>query len=131
MSSETASIRKDRVRVVVLMHRKDDISFEDFDRYWLTQHAKIFTSIDIVKKNLLKYEQFHFNLAANQVLASLGIPQTTAAGIAVFEAECFEKIFAIFQDSEYQRVVVPDEMKFIEREKSQLVAGELASVLDS
>ncbi|KAM0802529.1 hypothetical protein BDR22DRAFT_103903 [Usnea florida] len=29
--------------------------------------------------------------------------------MAIFEAPSYERIFAIFQDEEYQRVVVPDE----------------------
>ncbi|KAJ3556421.1 hypothetical protein NM688_g2033 [Phlebia brevispora] len=130
-SSAPSLMRKDRVRVVAIMFPKDGISFEEFDRYWLTEHSKLFSSLDIVKKNLLKYEQFHFNPPANQLLAGLGIPQSQAAGIAIFEGESFEKIFEVFQHPEYLRIVVPDELKFMNREKSQLIAGELATVFGS
>ena len=51
------------------------------------------------------------------------------AGAAIFEAESFEKIMEVFQDPEYIKVVVPDEMKFMQREKCQMVAGQLATVL--
>jgi hypothetical protein len=50
-------------------------------------------------------------------------------GIATFEAESIEKILEIFQDPEYLRVIVPDENRFLDREKSSLVAGEFADVL--
>lgn len=52
-----ATVRSDRVRMVALMYPKDGLSFEEFDKYWLNEHSKVFTSIDIVKTNLLKYEQ--------------------------------------------------------------------------
>lgn len=61
MSSNTDSfaptLRPDRVRLAVLMAPKHGLSFEEFDRYWLDVHAKVFSSISIVKRNLLKYEQ--------------------------------------------------------------------------
>lgn len=50
-------IRTDRVRLAILIRRKPGMSAEDFHTYWRTKHAGIFTSIDIVKKNLLYYEQ--------------------------------------------------------------------------
>ena len=53
----TPSLRPDRVRLAVLMAPKPGLSFEEFDRYWLDVHAKVFSSIAIVKRNLLKYEQ--------------------------------------------------------------------------
>lgn len=55
--SATPSLRTDRVRLAVLMAPKPGLSFEEFDRYWLDVHAKVFSSIEIAKRNLLKYEQ--------------------------------------------------------------------------
>ena len=54
------SFRKDRVRLAVLMAPKPGLSFEEFDRYWLNVHANVFSSIAIVKRNLLKYEQVRY-----------------------------------------------------------------------
>lgn len=50
-------LRTDRVRLTILIYRKEGISTEDFHTYWRTKHAGIFTGIAIVKKNLLRYEQ--------------------------------------------------------------------------
>lgn len=55
--SATPSLRTDRVRLAVLMAPKPGLSFEEFDRYWLDVHAKVFSSIAIAQRNLLKYEQ--------------------------------------------------------------------------
>ncbi|OBZ68169.1 hypothetical protein A0H81_11815 [Grifola frondosa] len=75
-----------------------------FDRYWLDVHAGVFSSIAIVKKNLLKYEQFHIDTAYNEQIAAQNTAQTASPfrGIAIFEATSLEKIFEIFDDEEYQ-----------------------------
>ena len=57
VDSATPTLRQDRVRLAVLMAPKPGLSFEEFDRYWLDVHAKVFSSIAIAKRNLLKYEQ--------------------------------------------------------------------------
>jgi len=51
------SLRTDRVRVVAFIKRKDEVSREQFSRYWREEYAERFTAIPIVRKNLLKYEQ--------------------------------------------------------------------------
>jgi hypothetical protein len=51
------SLRKDPVRVVGFIKKRDDLSHEEFYRYWIEEHSKLFSSITIVKKNLVKYEQ--------------------------------------------------------------------------
>lgn len=51
------ALRTDRVHLAALMHPKEGISFEEFDSYWLGAHSKLFMSLEIVQKNLLKYEQ--------------------------------------------------------------------------
>lgn len=51
------SIRTDRVRLAILLKKKQGLTNEEFLGYWLNNHAKLFSSLEIVKKNLLKYEQ--------------------------------------------------------------------------
>lgn len=41
-----------------------------------------------------------------------------------------DKIFEIFQDEEYLRVVVPDEHKFFDHENAQILAGPFATIID-
>ena len=50
-------IRRDRVRLTVLLVRKQGMSIEEFQKYWRETHAALFTSLDVVKRNLVKYEQ--------------------------------------------------------------------------
>ncbi|TBU29488.1 hypothetical protein BD309DRAFT_149752 [Dichomitus squalens] len=130
--STASTLRKDRVRLAVLMAPKPGLSFEEFDRYWLDVHANVFSSIAIAKRNLLKYEQFHLDPKYDDVIAaqSLAKSKSPFRGIAIFEATTLEKIFEIFQDEEYLRVVVPDELKFFDHENAQILAGPFATIID-
>jgi hypothetical protein len=55
------SYRTDRVRVVVLLKKKPTLSKEEFHKYWSGTHSALFSSLDIVKSNLVKYEQVRPN----------------------------------------------------------------------
>jgi len=57
MTSETPKLRTDRVRMLGFITKNPSISQEEFDRHWLEKHSKLILSLDIVQKNLLKYEQ--------------------------------------------------------------------------
>ena len=50
-------IRHDKVRLIILLYRKQGMSQEDFSTYWRETHSGVFASLTIVKRNLLKYEQ--------------------------------------------------------------------------
>ncbi|PSR87085.1 hypothetical protein PHLCEN_2v5255 [Hermanssonia centrifuga] len=56
------AMRPDRFRLAALFHPQKDVTYEQFSRYWLREHGKLFMSLDIVKKNLTKYEQVHRSL---------------------------------------------------------------------
>ena len=49
--------KQDRVRFTILVYQKPGMSRSDFSKYWREQHAGVFASIAIVKKNLLNYQQ--------------------------------------------------------------------------
>ena len=51
------SIRTDRVRLAGLLKKKEGLTREEFLSYWLGHHGPLFSSLDIVKTNLSKYEQ--------------------------------------------------------------------------
>lgn len=79
--------------------------------------------------DLRVHPQFHFKPDVNAALVQQGVAAMPYIGIATFEAESVEQILEIFQDPEYLRIIVPDENKFLDREKSSLIAGEFADVL--
>lgn len=72
--------------------------------------------------------QYHFNPAVNQALQAQGSQALPYAGMAIFEAESYEKIMEVFTHPDYVRVVVPDE-KFFDRTKSAMIAGGFATII--
>ena len=50
--------------------------------------------------------------------------------MAIFEAESFERIMECFMDEEYNRVVVPDDECFLDRERSIAVPVDLATIVE-
>lgn len=81
---------------------------------------------------ILTYRQFHLDTNYEGIIAAqtLAKSQTRFRGIAIFEATSLDKIFEIFQDEEYLRVVVPDEHNFFDHESAQILAGPFATIID-
>ncbi|KIP01961.1 hypothetical protein PHLGIDRAFT_130998 [Phlebiopsis gigantea 11061_1 CR5-6] len=126
-----AALQPNRVRLAAIFHPAAGVSPQQFSHYWLNEHGKIFISLNVVRNNLTKYEQFHFDTPlTGDVAVAMGSSSATASfyGMAVFEAESYDKIFQVFADPEYQRVVFPDEQKLLDRGRSQLFAGQVATV---
>ena len=48
---------------------------------------------------------------------------TTFWGMAIFEAESYDKIMEVLTHPEYLRTVGPDELNMLDRSKSQIFAG--------
>ncbi|KAF8899347.1 hypothetical protein BD779DRAFT_1667030 [Infundibulicybe gibba] len=107
-------VPKNRVRMVILSKRAPNITNEEFSIYWANSHSKLFSSLAIVKKNLLKYEQAHTNLPFIPSINAIGFP--TASGM-------------IFEDEEYKTRVIPDELKFADRPACQFLPFDLFEVL--
>lgn len=59
----------------------------------------------------------------------MGLAQTPYWGIAIFEAESYEKLLAFAKDPEYIEKVVPDELEFVDRERSSLLVGKFAEII--
>ena len=128
---------------------------EEFQDYWLNHHGKLFSSLAVVKRNVLKYEQvstppptplspafeksmltlrrwqFHINSKLTEpIVAQIpGYVPPPYSGMAIFEAESMEKIFEIFTDEEYLRLVRPDEEKFISLMDAKFTAGTFATFI--
>lgn len=57
MAEHKSAFEPNRVRLSALFFPAPGITYEQFSEYWLHEHGKLFMSLDIVKKNLTKYEQ--------------------------------------------------------------------------
>lgn len=56
-STPAPEARKDRYRVSSLLVKKNGMTDEEFFTYWRDVHGPLFAGLEIVKKNLIKYEQ--------------------------------------------------------------------------
>lgn len=127
------AILPNRFRFVAVFFPAPGISPEEFHNYWLHEHGRLFMSLDIVKKNLTKYEQLHFNHDAVRSLtaASSSAPEANSYwGMAIFEAESFDKLTEVFSHPDYQRVVFPDEQVILDKSRTLLFAGQFATILN-
>ena len=64
------------------------------------------------------------------MLKHAGAPLGDCDGIAIFEGPSYEKIFETFQDEEYQKTVIPDEEKFLDRARSTAIPVDIVPVFD-
>ncbi|KAJ6609203.1 hypothetical protein B0H10DRAFT_1814201, partial [Mycena sp. CBHHK59/15] len=129
----TISFRADRVRLVALIKRKSTLSKEEFSRLvlvWKTWRS-IFV-LDIVKTNLVKYEQVRpLGAPLSSQFKNMGAPMTDWDGMAIFRRElCQDLRGLVFQSEEYAKVVIPDEEQFLGRKGSQLFPLDLITVID-
>ena len=51
-------------------------------------------------------------------------------GIAIFEAESAEKVMELMQDPEYIQTIFPDEDKFFDKSKMEVIVGTVATFID-
>ncbi|KAI1380263.1 hypothetical protein F4677DRAFT_441579 [Hypoxylon crocopeplum] len=123
MASETATtVKTDRlVKMTFFIKKKDGMSYEDFHKYWSEEHSRIFLSVPIIRRNLVKYSQFHSNSSVD--LAKFGVGVTGYDGGANMWATSIKNLLAIFTDEEYLRVVVPDEANFFKRADVAIMVG--------
>ena len=54
---DSPGLSPSRVRLAALLTPKSDLTVEEFHNHWLNTHSKLFSSLAIVKKNLITYQQ--------------------------------------------------------------------------
>ncbi|KAF9257046.1 hypothetical protein L218DRAFT_991200 [Marasmius fiardii PR-910] len=132
-TTTTSPFLKNRVRLLMFTQKKDDISFQEYSRYWSHEHAQIFMDLEIVKKNILKYEQLHVNQEWKAKLRenpSVNMPDFD--GIVLFEAESPEKIQEVVQHPEFMDKVMGDAKKLFKLDSPIVRATcDIAVILDT
>ncbi|KAG6919075.1 hypothetical protein DXG01_009328 [Tephrocybe rancida] len=121
--------RTDRVRLLVFLKRKQGITHEEFSHYWHGPHARAFMSLDIVKTNVITYEQLHANIHQTAP-AVLGVAADWD-GIILLDGESYDKLFAVFESEEYKTHVLPDNQIFVDITKSSFFLANLATLIEN
>ncbi|KAI5998223.1 hypothetical protein EDD15DRAFT_2244428 [Pisolithus albus] len=123
------SLRTDRVRIIGSVKRKEGVSKEEFENFWINEHPKLFNSLDVVKKNILKYEQAHANEVVSQALTESGLTVSPFDAMSIFEAPTFEALMEVFTSEEYKKTVGAESLKYFER--GQMFAANFATIIDN
>ncbi|EGO04243.1 hypothetical protein SERLA73DRAFT_67952 [Serpula lacrymans var. lacrymans S7.3] len=73
------ALRIDHVRIVALFKTKEGISKEDFDKFWLDDHSKLFDSLHVVKspRFLIAAHHYRFNLVVSDAISAAAWPCST------------------------------------------------------
>ncbi|KAL1668166.1 hypothetical protein GGF50DRAFT_111581 [Schizophyllum commune] len=127
LSPGSHSLRKDRVRLIYLLKRRKDMTHEEFSKYWLNVHSKVFIGSRVAHQYTLRYDQMHVSPATMKAWSDkYGIPATTYDGVALLEADSFEDlqklpIRQVLDSTEYRTHIGPDEHNFIDHENSQMI----------
>lgn len=91
---------------------------------WSEKHGQIFLGNPVAQQKLIKYSQHHTDAAHTKALADKGyLLDTDWDGIAEFWVHSLEDLTAIFDSDYYKNIVVPDESRFIQREKARFIVG--------
>ncbi|KAL0569239.1 hypothetical protein V5O48_012726 [Marasmius crinis-equi] len=125
------ALRTDRVRTLVFLKKREDITVEEFSRHWLDRHSKVILDVTAGTSGVIKYEQLHVNQAEKARLKKLGVPVLDFDGIALFDSETFDSLKSVFSSERYTQKAIPDELKFIDREKCVAVRLNIGSIVDS
>jgi len=83
------------VHVQILIKKLDTLSDEEFHTYWRDSHPKIWLNVDIVKKNVLKYSQFHVDQKTSNGLKASGLPMAEFDGGVNIWGRSLEELMAV------------------------------------
>ncbi|KAF7420841.1 hypothetical protein PC9H_011359 [Pleurotus ostreatus] len=111
------------IRVTLLLKRKPGMTRAQFNEYWGTHHARIFTGLKAVRANLVRYNQFHILPEESNCLANVGWRAAPYDGAADFFVEKLEDLLSLFGGEEYQKAAVPDEVQFLDRGSVEVLVG--------
>ncbi len=96
------------VKFSIFLRKHPSMNQEEFAHYHKTIHAKLFTSVDVVKQHVVKYVQCH------AIPVSIpGFPEMYYDGITEIWFNDEASIAKVFGAEEYLQLVRPDEEKFI------------------
>ncbi|KAJ9606731.1 hypothetical protein H2200_008740 [Cladophialophora chaetospira] len=93
------------------------------DCSWSQEHPKVWLNIAAAKAKITAYSQFHVDKTATGALKAMGVPLGHHDGVAIMEAESLEAFLSVYQDKDFLEIVLPDEKRFIDRDKSFVLFG--------
>ncbi len=112
------------VKLSVVIARRADMSFADFDEYWNTPHAQVVTSVPEFTRHVRRYLQAHLVGGYTGVgdTSKLATQWGTASfdGIAELWFNGIADMVTAFNEPMFKIHIAPDDEKFVDPEKTQL-----------
>ncbi|KAF9257176.1 hypothetical protein L218DRAFT_880012 [Marasmius fiardii PR-910] len=124
-----STIRTDRVKILIFIKKRKDMTTEEFERYWLREHSMVYSSFVQGKKEPLVYEQMYINHEEKEKMQKAGWGVLDYDGVVAFDAQSFESFSGLLDGDEYVRTVIPDELKFTTREAALVVKLRTATIV--
>jgi uncharacterized protein (TIGR02118 family) len=121
------------IKLVFVIRRREDLSREEFHRYWLEEHGPLARRL-LKPLGARRYVQTH-TLGADLNAALAASRGTSAAydGLAEVWWDSLDALLAVFDTTEGQRaneMLIEDEARFIDLERSSLFLTEERTILD-
>ena len=116
------------IKLAVLLKRKKDLSFEEFDRYWDGPHGDLVVGIPEFTRHVRRYSQSHL---IDPTYGGEGMAWKRADfdGIAEVWFDNLESMTAAFNERRFVEVVGPDDRKFIDPDSvSIMVTREIEKI---
>ncbi len=102
------------IKIVELLVRKPGMTRAEFSEHWLNVHGPLAMSIPEIRRHNAKYVQSHAigGLAGNEPLFD---------GAAEIWLDSLETAIALLSEPKFEEVVFPDEEKFLDRDKTEIL----------
>jgi uncharacterized protein (TIGR02118 family) len=113
------------IKLSILVHRRPDLTLEQFSAHWKNIHGPLFSSQPEVKRFVKKYVQAH-----NTGERLDQFPVASFDGIAEIWFEKMEDINQVFGTENYLKTIAPDEALFIDRDNILWMYGQENIVID-
>ncbi|KAJ6591356.1 hypothetical protein B0H10DRAFT_2036612 [Mycena sp. CBHHK59/15] len=121
--------RKDRVRIMAFLKKRDGLANDEFAARWL-DYAEIFRELEIVKANILRYEQTYANDRFLEKFRAAGMKTAEFDAVAVLESESYEKIFEVMASEEYAQKLAHLQTAFLDPDSLQWLPVDVVPIID-
>ena len=106
------------IKIVELLVRKPGMTRAEFSDYWLNVHGPLAMSIPEIRRHNVKYVQSHTLGEWHPFLAG---EESLFDGAAEIWLDSMEAAMALFSEPKFEEVVFPDEEKFLDRDKTEIL----------
>ncbi|KDQ12507.1 hypothetical protein BOTBODRAFT_45842 [Botryobasidium botryosum FD-172 SS1] len=118
----TSTPQPKSVSILIFLKKREDLTHEEFYRYWLDTHVHLYLAIPQVKATTLSIHQYRQHASLTE--AFKGYPTLEWDGVTELEHASYDDFVAITRLPEWDEIVMPDLETFADMSKCQFMIGE-------